>query len=89
MPRPSGQNAYERADNPTRRRRHYPAYIVDGDDAAAYVWNTFKRSCSASTIRHWVRTDGLREAGRDGKRILYDLNQVHEIAARKRRYLRP
>ena len=56
---------------------------VTADIAAAYVRRIFDITCTEPTIRQWARRhpDLIHDHGWSGRRRLYDLDEIHAVAA--------
>ena len=56
--------------------------LVDGETAAAFV-RALGYECSPATIWKWVNRGLITRSAKDGKRHLYDLEEVQRVAERK------
>lgn len=63
-------------------------FLVDAAVAAHYVSDKLGRPCTADVIRRWACDRALTRYQKRGKRTLYSLEEVHDVALTKRIYRR-
>lgn len=72
-------------------REHCPICLAefvpaDVHRVVTYVTGNLKRECSPGTVRRWASTGDLTAIGRDGKRKLYNLSEVHLLVTGEHPY---